>query len=67
MNDPWTSAFTLRCSPQRNEGSGNFFYGNQLSVAGLPYDPNGYDVIMGMDLIGIFHTTVYGNRIILSN
>ena len=41
--------------------------GKQLSVAGLPYRPQGYDVILGMDFIGTFHITIYGNRIILSN
>ena len=45
----------------------NFFMGKQLPVAGLTYDPAGYDVLLGMDLLGIFHITVYGNRIILSN
>lgn len=41
--------------------------GNQLTVAGLPYQPDGYDVPLGMDLIGSFHMTIYRNRIILSN
>jgi hypothetical protein len=41
--------------------------GDQLSVAGLPYQPDGYDVLLGMDIIGIFHITIYQNRIILSN
>ena len=45
----------------------NFFMGNLLSVAGLPYQPDGYDVLLGMDIIGIFHITIYRNRIILSN
>ena len=45
----------------------SFFMGDQLSVAGLPYQPDGYDVLLGMDIIGIFHTTIYQNRIILSN
>ena len=49
------------------EGSGSFFYGNDLSVGGLPHNPDGYDVLLGMDLIGIFHITIYRNRIILSN
>ena len=48
-------------------GPQRFLMGNQLSVAGLPYQPEGYDVILGMDLIGMFHITIYRNRIILSN
>ena len=48
-------------------GSDNFFMGNELFVAGLTYEPNGYDVLLGMDLLGIFHVTIHGNRIIMSN
>ena len=49
------------------EGKSRFLAGYQLFVAGLPYQPDGYDVILGMDVIGGFHLTIYGNRIILSN
>ena len=45
----------------------SFFSGKELSVAGLGYNPDGYDVLLGMDLLGMFHLTIYGNRIILSN
>lgn len=48
-------------------GQGSFFMGKELLVAGLPYNPAGYDVLLGMDLLGIFHVTIYDNRIILSN
>ena len=48
-------------------GSTNFFYGDELTVVGLPHDPDGHDVLLGMDLIGIFHITIYRNSIILSN
>lgn len=48
-------------------GADSFFSGRELSVAGLTYNPDGYDVILGMDLIGIFHVTIYSNVIILSN
>ena len=41
--------------------------GKQLSVARLPYQPDDYDVLLGMDLIGTFHMTIYQNWIILSN
>ena len=50
-----------------SSGPQRFLMGNQLSVAGLPYQPDGYDVLLGMDLIGVFHITIYRNRIILSN
>lgn len=41
--------------------------GRDLFVSGLPYQPEEYDVILGMDFIGAFHITIYRNRIILSN
>ena len=41
--------------------------GDELFVAGLLYQPDDWDVILGMDFIGMFHITIYGNRIILSN
>ena len=47
--------------------SGSFLWGKELVVVGLAYQPDGYDVILGMDIIGIFHVTIYNNRIILSN
>jgi hypothetical protein len=44
-----------------------FLYGKDLFVVGLPFQPIDYDVILGMDLIGFFHITIFGNRIIISN
>ena len=52
---------TGRDDPER------FLMGKPLSVARLPYQPKNYDVILGMDFIGIFHITLFRNRIILSN
>lgn len=49
---------------QRQE---RFLMGRDLFVSGLPYQPEEYDVILGMDFIGAFHITIYRNRIILSN
>ena len=48
-------------------GAQRFLMGNQLFVAALPYQPDDYDVILGMDFIGMFHITIYRNRIIISN
>ncbi|MYE53650.1 MAG: retroviral-like aspartic protease [Chloroflexi bacterium] len=45
----------------------DFLMGRQLTVVGLPYQPNDYDVILGMDIIGMFHITMYRNKIIISN
>ena len=35
--------------------AGSFFWGKELPVVGLSYNPEGYDVLLGMDLLGIFH------------
>ena len=50
-----------------SDDPGRFLMGSTLSVAGLPYQPTNYDVILGMDFIQIFHITLFRNRIILSN
>ena len=47
--------------------SKRFLMGKQLFVARLPYQPSDYDVLLGMDLIGSFHITIFRNRIIISN
>ena len=54
-------------APLISGGVQRFLMGHQLFVAGLPYLPNGYDVLLGMDFIGGFHITIYSNRIIISN
>ena len=54
-------------TPNPRPEPSHFQIGNHLFVAGLPYRPNDWDVILGMDFIGTFHITIYRNRIILSN
>ena len=46
---------------------GNFFSGKEIPVVGFGHSPGEYDVILGMDIIVLFHMTIYGNSIILSN
>ena len=41
--------------------------GMDLEVGALPYDPNDYDVLLGMNLLSAFHITMFGNSYILSN
>ena len=40
--------------------------GRELEVAELPYRPDDYDVLMGMDFIAPWHITIQGGRFILS-
>ena len=40
--------------------------GLELEVAELPYQPIGYDVLMGMDFIEPWHITIQGGHLILS-
>ncbi len=58
---PTGYAEAVSSSPQRSR------MGQQLSLAGLPYRPRNFDVILGMDFIGELHITLYQNRIILSH
>ena len=44
-----------------------FFYGADIPVVGLPYQPQDYDVVLGMDLIRLFHATIVLNKLVLSN
>ena len=42
-------------------------FGKEIEVGKLPYNPENYDVLIGMDFIGLFHVTMYNNTFILSN
>ena len=41
--------------------------GRELEVAELPYQPDNFDVLLGMDLLMDFHITMHGGLFILSN
>ena len=41
--------------------------GKEIDVAELPYQPNNYDVLLGMDFLFGYHLTIYGGLFILSN
>lgn len=41
--------------------------GKELDAFELPYQPSGYDVLLGLDFVSLFHLTIYGNQFILSN
>lgn len=48
-------------------GTQSFLKGGTLEVLGLPYRPDDYDVLLGMDLIRHFHITLYNGALIMSN
>ena len=41
-------------------------WGLELEVVELPYQPDAYDVLMGMDFIAKWHITIQGGQFILS-
>lgn len=53
--------------PDGSMGSEHNFFGNDIFVGKLPYNPSNYDVIIGMDFIRLFHITMYGDLFLLSN
>ena len=43
------------------------YMGADIDVAELPYQPENYDVLLGLDFVKRFHLTLYLNQVILSN
>ena len=41
--------------------------GDSSAVAKLPFQHEGWDVLIGMDIIASYHITMYNNKFILSN
>ena len=48
-------------------GASVFPPGGELEVGQLPFQPDNFDVLLGMDFLGDFHFTMYGHTFILSN
>ena len=44
-----------------------FAVGGPLVVFELPYQPLDYDVLLGMDVLSMFHITMHGGSFIMSN
>lgn len=40
--------------------------GRPLRVMALPRRPNGYEVLLGMDLLSVYHITMFGGQLVLS-
>ena len=45
----------------------NVYMGDDIDVAELPYQPENYDVLLGLNFIKKFHLTLYLDQFILSN
>ena len=43
-----------------------FLRGMEIEVVALPYDPQAYDILLGMDFISAFHLTIFGGEATLS-
>ena len=41
--------------------------GRQTNAAKLPFDPPNYDVLLGMDVLSLFHITMVGGSFVMSN
>jgi len=41
--------------------------GTSLNVSQMPYQSSKCDVLLGMDFLSLFHITLFGQQIILSN
>ena len=39
----------------------------RLEVALLPFQPDNFDILLGMDFLMSFHLTMYGGAFIISN
>ena len=50
-----------------DEGVHTFAVGGPLVAFELPYHPADYDVLLGMDLLSMFHITMHGGAFIMSN
>lgn len=51
-----------------NHSTENFStFGKELDVMLLPYQPHGFNVLLGMDLISLFHITLFADQFLLSN
>lgn len=62
-----TYKYRARIDIPIDTGAGTDLRGKTLDIAGLPFQPRDYDVILGMDFLFGFHFTMYRNYFILSS
>ena len=62
-----TPKYRVTLSIPISQGSTILLAGGELDVAKLPFQPDNYDILLGMDFLMPFHFTMYGGSFILSN
>ena len=62
-----TNVYAVCVGVPVGDGAGNeFVAGGTLFVLELPFQPDGWDVLLGMDVLTKYHITLYGNQFIMS-
>ncbi len=49
------------------QGTATLLTGGELEVTKLPFQPDNFDILLGMDFLMNYHFTMYGGSFILSN
>ena len=62
-----TPKYRIPVSIPITQGSSTLLTGAELEVAELPFQPDNFDILLGMDFLMGFHFTMYGGLLILSN
>ena len=62
-----TQKYRIPLSIPVGRGTEVFVSGMELEVLLLPFQPDNFDILLGMDLLAAFHFTMYGGNLILSN
>ncbi len=50
-----------------SQGSTTLLVGAPVEVSELPFQPDNFDILLGMDFLAPFHFTMYNGMFILSN
>ena len=56
-----------RKSPEGEVLTDTYFSGREMDVSLLPYQPEDYDVVLGMNFLADFHMTLFAGNLIMSN
>ena len=56
-----------RKSPKGEWRTDTYFSGKDMVVSLLPYQPEDYDVVLGMNFLSDFHMTLFAGNLIMSN
>ena len=62
-----SSCDPCQCTPRTTDAHTLYVAGRPLVVFELPYQPPDYDVLLGMDVLSLFHITMYSGMFVMSN